>query len=91
MQTECVTKLQGLVSRVLEMPETELATDRSLTEYDLDSMKVFEILGDLKAYYPDLPLTLLLEKQTLNEVAQYLCEEMPEQTKKFSESTGSLK
>jgi acyl carrier protein len=68
------------------MEPLKLSPDQSMTEFDIDSMSIFEILGELKQYYPDLPFTLLLEKQTLNEVGDYLCSNFPVETKKFLEN-----
>ncbi|KIG11558.1 Malonyl CoA-acyl carrier protein transacylase [Enhygromyxa salina] len=67
-------QVTAVFARVLEMTPAQLDPDLTFENYGVDSLVVLELTRGLEALYGALPATLLFERITMRQVADWLAE-----------------
>ena len=68
-----------LMAKAVEMPETDIDPDQNIMELGADSMTAMSMVKEMETRYSiELPATLLFEYSTLNELVEFLTEEVGE-------------
>ena len=62
---------------------SNIDTKTPFSNLGLNSMDALQFVGNLKEVFPDLPLTIFLECQSIHELSEYLIQNYPTETKIF--------
>ncbi len=77
-QNQALEWLKKLICHTLHLPEHEIETDIPFSEYGVDSLISLELIKPMTEKVGYIPATLLFEYPTLNQLAAYFNEHVPE-------------
>ncbi|NOR41329.1 MAG: KR domain-containing protein, partial [Gammaproteobacteria bacterium] len=79
LPTNLFEYVRYLMAKAVEMPETDIDPDQNIMELGADSMTAMSMVKEMETRYSiELPATLLFEYSTLNELVEFLTEEVGE-------------
>jgi microcystin synthetase protein McyD len=77
--TDVFEYVKGLMAKAVEMDRDDIDPDQNIMELGADSMTAMSMVKDMETLYDiELPATLLFEYSTLNELVDFLKEEIGE-------------
>ncbi|AJQ95098.1 SDR family NAD(P)-dependent oxidoreductase [Gynuella sunshinyii] len=82
LQPATVGYLKQLLSKVLKMPVSELDAEEPMQSYGIDSILINQINARLREQFGDIRSTLLFEKKTIAELADYFVTHEAQQLRK---------
>ena len=75
--TDLFGYMRSLMAKAIEMPESDIDPDQNIMELGADSMTAMSLVKEVEVRYNiELPATLLFEYSTLNELVDFLREEI---------------